>query len=44
MAHDAFVEYWLRRLADFYQSTHFEAWEKRTSDEMRKAEAFVWID
>ena len=41
MARDAFLEYWLRRLADFYQSPHYEAWLARTSEEMRHAEPFV---
>lgn len=29
------------RLADFYQSPHYEAWLARTSEEMRNAEPFV---
>ena len=41
MARDAFLEYWLRRLAEFYQSPHYEAWLARTSEEMRHAEPFV---
>ena len=44
MARDAFQEYWLRRMADFYASPHYEAWLERTSEEMRHAKPFVWID
>jgi hypothetical protein len=44
MDRDAFWEYQARRLAEFYQSPHYEAWFKRTSEEMRKAKPFVWID
>lgn len=40
----AFQQYWLRRLADFYRSPHYEAWLERTSEEMRHAQPFVWID
>ena len=28
-------------LAEFYQSPHYEAWYRRTSEEMRRAEPFV---
>ena len=41
MSRDAFFEYWLRRVAAFYQSPHYEAWLARTSEEMRNAEPFV---
>jgi hypothetical protein len=41
MQRDAFWEYQMERLADFYQGPHYEAWYKRTSDEMRNAEPFV---
>jgi len=41
MARDAFFEYWLRRMAGFYRSPHYEAWSARTSDEMRNAEPFT---
>lgn len=41
MERAAAVDFWLRRLADFYQSPHFDAWYERTSDEMRRAEPFV---
>lgn len=40
MERDAFIEYWLRRLASFYQSPHYEAWQERTSEEMRRAQPF----
>ena len=41
MARDAFFEYGLRRVADFYQPPHYEAWLARTSEEMRNATPFV---
>ncbi len=44
MKHEAFIECWLSMMADFYRSPHYAAWERRTADEMRGAEPFVWID
>ena len=41
MDRDAAFEYNMRLLADFYQSAHYEAWYRRTCDEMRGAEPFV---
>lgn len=41
MVAGAFQEYWMSRVADFYQSPHYEAWLARTSEEMRNAEPFV---
>jgi hypothetical protein len=44
MDREAFWRYQKRRQQEFYQSPHYEAWLKRTSEEMRHAKAFVWID
>ena len=33
-----------KKWAEFYASPHYEAWLERTSEEMRHATAFVWID
>ena len=41
---DAALEYQARIVADFYASEHYEAWFARTSEEMRNAKPFVWID
>lgn len=41
MDRDAFIEFWLLRMADFYKSAYYEAWLRRTSDEMRDAEPFI---
>jgi len=32
------------QVAEFYASPHYEAWLQRTSEEMRHAKPFVWID
>ena len=44
MEREAFTTYWLTRLAEFYQSPHYEAWMERTSREMKDAAPFVWFD
>ena len=41
---DAALEMQARYVADFYASEHYEAWFERTSEEMRNAKPFVWID
>ena len=38
---DALQAWQAERLADFYQSPHYEEWLARTSEEMRNAEPFV---
>ena len=44
MEKEAFIEYWQRRMADFYASRHYSAWLERTSEEMRHAKPFVWVE
>lgn len=44
MDRDAMFEYNMRRLADFYESPHYEAWLKRSWESKTKGEPFVWID
>jgi hypothetical protein len=44
MERDAMVAYNLSRLADFYQSPHYEAWLERSWKSKTMGEPFVWID
>jgi hypothetical protein len=41
---EALQRWQAERIAEFYQSPHFEEWYARTSEEMRRAKPFVWID
>lgn len=42
-AREALEKWQDENLADFYRSSHYEAWYARTLEEMRNAEPFVLV-